>query len=354
MIKELLLLNAMCLCPTPKRAQVIQHTQQMNLQLENNGNTQVANLFFVRTQNGADTIELIENGTDSEEIYIGDYSAVNVQIFTRTRDNENNHGWSVGVCLLDSSLNTIRYNLIENVYETETLSYNFEINPNNNAYYYGGVENMEQSYYSDSIYQELFNTSFNINTFKFSADYNTLQSAYNSLNTQYEHALSDINYYQGLIDPLREEISTLTHEKEELQNEYDTLNQNYQTLQNEYDTLNQYYQTLQSVHNQTLRDFDDLRNRYAQLVLDNVDLQSRYDHLTHDYEELLSNYQTLEDKLANAQTVETFTDFLKMIAGSFERLIEMEILPHIKVKYIIAMPLLFFVISLALKLIRGA
>lgn len=354
MIKELLLLNAMCLCPIPKRAQVIQHTQQINLQLENNGNTQVANLFFVRTQNGSDTIELIENESDNEEIYIGDASAINVQIFTRTRDNDNNHGWSLGICYLDSSLNTIRYNLLENVYETETLNYNFEIVSNNNAYYYGGVENMDQSYYKEDIYQELFNTSFNINTFKFSADYNDLKNAYNTLNTQYQEALSDINYYQGQIEPLRQEISTLTHEKEELQSEYNTLEQNYQTLQNDFNTLNTNYQTLQRVHNQTQVGFNELRDRYAQLVLDNVELQSQIDHLTHDYEELLANYHTLEDKLANAQTVETFTDFLKMLASSFERILEMEILPHIKVKYIVAMPLLFFIVSLALKLIRGA
>lgn len=354
MIKELLLLNVMCLCPTPKRAQVVQHTQQINLQLENNGNTQIANLFFVRTQNGLDTIELIEDGSDSESIYLGDASAVNVQIFTRTRDNDNNHGWSLGICYLDSALNTTRYNLLENVYETETLYYNFEINSNNNAYYFGGVENMEQSYYKDNIYQELFNTSFNINTFKFSTNYNDLKNAYNNLNTQYEEALSDINYYQSQIEPLRQEISTLTHEKEELQNELDTLNNNYQTLQNDFNTLNNNYQTLQARYNQMNRDYDALLEEKRQLVLKNVELQSQINVLTHDYEELLSNYQTLEDKLANAQTVETFTDFLKMLASSFERIIEMEILPHIKVKYIIAMPLLFFIISLALKLIRGA
>ena len=157
-----------------------------------------------------------------------------------------------------------------------------------------------------------------------------------------------------MINPLRQEISTLTHEKEELQDELNALEQTYQTLQNDFNTLNNNYQSLQSVHNQTLRDFDNLRDRYAQLVIDNVELQSQYDHLTHDYEELYTNYQALEDRLANAQTVETFTDFLRMIANAFERVIEMEILPHIKVKYIVAMPLLFFIVSLALKLIRGA
>lgn len=353
MIKELLLLNAMCLCPTPKRAQVFQ-TQEINIGLENNGNTQVLNLFFVKTFDSANYIEIIENGSDNDQVSFNDASVLNIQIFTRTRDNDNNFGWSLGVCYLDSALNTLSYNLYENIYETNTINYNFEIVPNNNAYYFGGVENMNQAYYKEDIFQELFNTSFNVDTFIFSLNYNDLKNAYNNLNTQYEEALSDINYYQSQIEPLRQEISTLTHEKEELQNELDTLNNNYQTLQNDFNTLNNNYQTLQARYNQMNRDYDALLEEKRQLVLKNVELQSQINVLTHDYEELLSNYQTLEDKLANAQTVETFTDFLKMLASSFERIIEMEILPHIKVKYIIAMPLLFFIISLALKLIRGA
>jgi DNA repair exonuclease SbcCD ATPase subunit len=314
----------------------------------NNGNTSI---FYV---------DLILQDIDSTNIIIELLQANNVYLTDIDED-------------IDSQLNKLSivfFNTDADYIYYAIATYNTNNNTFNSFYKQPRINEHLYEYSGDS-----FKVRSNFENYEY---INSDTIFYNGKLT-FSQCLNNIAQRQCTTTYMDTQYQTLLTQYNNKVSEYNSLLSNYQALQTQYDELNGYYESLRATaqqlenENESLtsqlndmteerdfykQQFNGLSQTYTQLVSDYNSLQSQYNTLQSQYNSLQSQYNTLQrqyEQLQNDVIVpKNVIDWLTIIFNSMAQVLNIEILPHIKLYYIFALPLLLVLMGLLLKFVRGA
>lgn len=173
----------------------------------------------------------------------------------------------------------------------------------------------------------------------FNSNTKIVQEHKNNVNSALLNEFILLDALQTKITNLTTRISSLEDERINLVNQNHNLQTNLDNLYTQYNELYNNYQT----QSQEL----------TQLQQDKANLELQVSKLNDQVYNLTNELERVESELAQ-NVPKNFIDWIKIFSRGFIDIFNIEMLPNFKVGYLIVAPLLIGIISLFIKLIRGA
>lgn len=348
-----------CSRATNTKINVLNNTQERQIK-----KLKDSNVYIDFTINGNNTsiiyLDLIIQDDIDSNYIIDILESNNTYLTDIDNDFENMNLYKVSIAFFNTNTNNIYY---------AAAQYNIN-NTFNSFYYQPGINDIILQYFGESLKLS--------SKFKY-FEYIESETIFYNEQLTLEQCLNNITQRQFTTTYMDEQYQTLLTQYNNKVSEYNSLLSNYQALQTQYDELNGYYESLRATaqqlenENESLtsqlndmteerdyykQQFNGLSEIYSQLVRDYNSLQRDYNSLQSRYDTLQSQYNTLQrqyEQLQNDVIVpKNVIDWLTIIFNSMAQVLNIEILPHIKLYYIFALPLLLVLMGLLLKFVRGA
>ena len=150
------------------------------------------------------------------------------------------------------------------------------------------------------------------------------------------------NYISAMTYEIRDTIAL--HKMYELRDTIDQLRYDLRVMTEDRDYYKTNYESVSQIYLNLVSDYNRLNANYIQLQEEYQALQESYQALEREYQEYQAAYEVPDNLLK----------WCKLIIKCIADLLNIEILPYIKLGYLFVLPILFGLVSLFLKLVRGA